>query len=60
MQLAHRFAIERAQLRLVDDVKTDQRMHRSVVERDLEAERFEQIIGEQRIVKGAALAISFV
>lgn len=60
MQRADRLAAQRTQLRLVDDVEADERMDRSVVERDFEAEGFEQVIGEQRVVKGAALAIPFV
>src|SRR3546814_9119440 len=60
VQRAERLGIQRAQLRFVDNVKADERVDRAVVERHLEAERFEQVIGEQRVIEGAALAIAFV
>src|SRR3546814_14360426 len=60
VQRAERLGTQRAKLRLVDDMETDQRVGRAVVERHLKAEWFEQFIGEQRIIKAAARAIAFV
>src|SRR3546814_4650972 len=60
MQAAERRRVERAQLRLVDDMKTDERILRSVVELDVEREGFEQVVVAQGREKGGARAIAFV